>query len=55
MNMAIGFSSLFAGVAGGFLWTRFGSSAALLYAGIFAIIGAMLFDLMTAKSETAET
>ncbi len=43
MNMAVGFSSLVAGVVGGFLWTVFGSTAALDYAGVMSLIGLLLF------------
>jgi len=43
LNMAIGFSSLVAGVVGGFLWTRFGSTAALDYAGIISLVGLLVF------------
>ena len=43
MNMAIGFSSLVAGVVGGLLWTRFGSAVALDYAGVMSLIGLALF------------
>lgn len=47
LNMAIGFSSLAAGLIGGFLWTRHGSSAAFIYAGIMSSIGLVLFIAMT--------
>ena len=43
MNMAVGFSSLVAGVVGGFLWTRFGSTVALDYAGVMSLVGLVLF------------
>lgn len=47
LNMAIGFSSLFAGVIGGLLWTRWGSASALVYAGSFSLLGLFLFLFMT--------
>ncbi|MBU6500709.1 MAG: MFS transporter [Patescibacteria group bacterium] len=47
LNMAVGFSSLVAGIIGGVLWTNIGSSAAFLYAGTFSIIGLILFLIMT--------
>lgn len=47
LNMAIGFSSLGAGVVGGFLWTAFGSSVSLFYAGIFSLLGFGFFMWMT--------
>lgn len=47
LNMAIGFSSLGASIVGGLLWTLAGSAAALSYAGIFSIIGLLLFLRMT--------
>ncbi len=43
LNMAVGFSSLVAGVVGGFLWTRFGSAVALDYAGAASLVGLALF------------
>ncbi len=43
LNMAVGFSSLFAGIVGGVLWTKMGSSSALSYAGIMSILGLLLF------------
>ncbi len=43
LNMAVGFSSLVAGVVGGFLWTRFGSTVALDYAGVISLIGLIFF------------
>lgn len=43
LNMAVGFSSLGAGIIGGLLWTNFGSSAAFFYAGTMSLIGLMLF------------
>ncbi len=51
LNMAIGFSSLAAGLAGGLLWTNVGSSAALTYAGAVSLVGAALFLFMTGKRE----
>ncbi len=51
MNMAIGFSSLGAGLIGGALWTLVNSSAALLYASTLSLIGLMVFLTMTAQSK----
>jgi len=53
LNMAIGFSSLFAGVIGGLLWTKVNSAAALTYAGIFSVIGLTLFIYMTSDRNSA--
>lgn len=50
LNMAVGFSSLFAGIIGGLLWTGIGSGTAFVYAGILSIIGLLLFLRMTAKT-----
>jgi MFS family permease len=47
LNMAIGCSSLLAGIVGGLLWTRAGSQAALFYAGIVSVVGLVLFVMMT--------
>ncbi len=47
LNMAIGFSSLFAGSIGGLLWTQWGSASALIYAGGFSLLGLFLFLFMT--------
>jgi MFS family permease len=49
LNMAIGFSSLGAGILGGLLWTNYSSSAALIYAGVFSLIGLALFLVMTSR------
>jgi len=43
LNMALGFSSLGAGVIGGLLWTFVNSQAALFYAATAAIVGLVLF------------
>lgn len=45
LNMAIGFSSLGAGIIGGLLWTFVNSGAALIFAAIASIIGLVLFSL----------
>jgi MFS family permease len=47
LNMAVGFSSLIAGVIGGVLWTASGSSAALIYAGSLSLIGLFFFVRMS--------
>jgi len=49
MNMAIGFSSLGAGIIGGLLWTNYSSAAALHYAGVFSLLGFGLFLFMTSN------
>lgn len=49
LNMAVGFSSLGAGVVGGILWTNFSSSTALIYAASVSVIGLILFVYMTRK------
>ena len=43
LNMALGFSSLGAGIIGGLLWTIVNSQAALLYAAAASFIGLILF------------
>jgi MFS family permease len=47
LNMSLGISSLIAGIVGGWLWTRFGSEAAFIYAAAFSVLGLMLFLRMT--------
>jgi|SRR5581483_2817053 len=47
LNMALGFSSLGAGVIGGLLWTFAGSQSALLYAAFMSLIGLVLFTAIT--------
>lgn len=47
LNMALGFSSLGAGITGGLLWTFINSAAALWYAAIFSIIGLILFSVIS--------
>ena len=47
LNMALGFSSLVAGVLGGILWTKFGSSSALYYAAIFSFLGLVVFIIVS--------
>lgn len=44
LNMALGFSSLGAGIIGGLLWTFLGSEAALFYAAASSIVGLILFS-----------
>jgi len=51
LNMALGFSSLGAGIIGGLLWTLVNSQAAFLYAAIASVIGLVLF-LIVAKVNT---
>lgn len=51
LNMSVGISSLAAGLIGGWLWTRFSSEAAFIYAAAFSVLGLMLFLHMT-KSRT---
>jgi MFS family permease len=53
LNMAIGFSSLGAGIIGGLLWTTINSGAAFTYAGILSAAGLALFLYMTRKVKTA--
>lgn len=52
LNMAVGFSSLAAGLVGGILWTRYSSSAAFLYAAIVCFMGAILFYVLTTRRES---
>jgi MFS family permease len=52
LNMAIGFSSLFAGIIGGLLWTKINSAAALNYAGILSVLGLFLFLRLSRTSKT---
>ena len=47
LNMALGFSSLGAGIIGGLLWTVVNSQAAFFYATIMSIIGLILFVLVS--------
>ncbi len=47
LNMALGFSSLGAGIIGGLLWTFVNSQAAFFYAAILSIIGLILFVVIT--------
>jgi len=47
LNMALGFSSLGAGIIGGLLWTIINSSAALFYAATASIIGLILFTIIS--------
>lgn len=54
INMAIGFSSLGAGVVGGVLWTAYGDYAALLYAAAFSLTGAILFWMLSGGSADTE-
>lgn len=58
LNMAVGFSSLGAGILGGILWANFGSNIALLYAGMMSLFGFALFLFIVfrplIKSESQE-
>lgn len=47
LNMAVGLSSLLAGVVGGLLWTNVGSWSAFAYAAMFSIAGVIIFLIMT--------
>src|SRR3989338_1068875 len=47
LNMALGFSSLGAGVIGGLLWTFINSQVAFFYAAIMSIIGLVLFIIIS--------
>ncbi len=49
LNMAIGFSSLGAGLIGGVLWTTINSAAGLWYAAALSLIGCVLFLIVSAK------
>jgi MFS family permease len=55
LSMATGFSSLFAGIVGGILWTSVSSSAALVYAGVFSVIGLVLFLAMTHSTNSGSS
>ncbi len=46
LNMALGFSSLGAGIIGGLLWTFVNSQSAFLYAAIMSAIGLILFFIV---------
>jgi MFS family permease len=50
LNMALGFSSLGAGLIGGFLWTAASSGAALLYAAAVSFFGFVLFLSLSRRS-----
>ena len=47
LNMAIGFSSLGAGIIGGLLWTIVNDKTALFYAAAMSVIGLILFTILT--------
>lgn len=47
LNMALGFSSLGAGVIGGLFWTTIGSFAAFIYAAIASLVGLALFAVVS--------
>ena len=49
LNMALGFSSLGAGIIGGLLWTKFSAESALIYAAILSTIGLVLFIALSKK------
>lgn len=44
-NAAVGFGSMVAGIAGGYVWQNYGSSTALLGAGVVVLIGLVFFYL----------
>ena len=52
LNMALGFSSLGAGLIGGFLWTWQSSQIALLYAAIASFVGLILFITVSNLKKT---
>ncbi len=43
LNAAVGISSLFAGIIGGTIWTKFGSSQALIYGAVMMAVGLAVF------------
>jgi MFS family permease len=49
LSMAVGFSSLGAGLIGGWLWTDHGSASAFLYAAALSLVGLALFMIFSAK------
>ena len=49
LSMALGFSTLRAGIIGGLLWTIVNSEAALIYAALFSLIGLVLFLVVSRK------
>jgi len=51
LGMALGFSSLGAGIIGGSLWTFINSQAALFYAAITSIVGLILFAVTVKINE----
>ncbi|MCU0660325.1 MAG: MFS transporter [Candidatus Pacebacteria bacterium] len=53
LNMAIGFSSLGAGLIGGTLWTVYGSHAAFWYAALASVVGLVLFWYVTHERKPA--
>jgi MFS family permease len=53
LSMAVGFSSLGAGLIGGWLWTSHGSTSAFLYATVLSLAGFLLFLIFSAKGGSA--
>lgn len=51
LNAAVGISSLMAGLIGGILWTRFGSSPALLYGAFMMTVGLVIFIHLNTRHE----
>lgn len=55
LNAAVGISSLLAGLIGGMIWTKFGSSPALLYGAAMMAVGLAIFiHLNTRKNISGE-
>ena len=54
LNMAIGFSSLGAGIIGGLLWTYISAEAALFYAATFSVIGLILFLIIAGTKASTD-
>ncbi len=51
LSMALGFSSLGAGIIGGLLWTIINSKAALFYAAFVSVIGLILFIIIARNKD----
>jgi len=47
LNAAIGFGSLFSGIAGGFIWQNYGDNTALLTGSVIIIIGLAIFTFVS--------
>lgn len=52
LNAAIGFSSLLAGLIGGFIWTGFGSSPALIFGIILMLLGLLVFTVVNGNKKS---